>query len=413
MKNVLIFTSSYPFGGGEAFFLPELMAWAKCGYKATLVPFYYSGSDKERFVPSEVSFIDKPLVASRSFLPFLRGLSLWPGLLPMLLLEFVLRRVFVDSRRLRAWFLALINTPIALGSLNSLAILEDASICYFYWGNNAAFLVPWIKKRYPSMICVVRNHGSDLYEYQSGGYLPLKRSVFSMSDRLVFISSNGLDYCRSAYPSIPKERMWVSRLGSSPPRNGGVKIRNDGHAVVVSCSNIIPLKNVDKIARAVALLGKPVVWHHFGGGPCQGQVEAIIADFAQGTIAIMHGHVENAEIQEFYSTHEVNVFVNASDSEGLPVSIMEAMSYGIPVCAPDVGGIHELVSSKVGVLMGPKPTCEELASAISEILELSENKKEALSKTVTSTWKELYDADENAQRVISAILTLDSGSTRS
>lgn len=40
-----------------------------------------------------------------------------------------------------------------------------------------------------------------------------------------------------------------------------------------------------------------------------------------------------------------------SDSEGIPVSIMEAMSFGIPVIARNVGGMSEIVNEENGLLL--------------------------------------------------------------
>jgi len=44
------------------------------------------------------------------------------------------------------------------------------------------------------------------------------------------------------------------------------------------------------------------------------------------------------DVLNYYASNPVDVFINTSSSEGLPVSIMEAMSFGIPVIATNVGG---------------------------------------------------------------------------
>ena len=57
----------------------------------------------------------------------------------------------------------------------------------------------------------------------------------------------------------------------------------------------------------------------------------------------LFGHLDNNEIFNMYKNNSYDYFITLSESEGLPVSIMEAISCGIPVIATAVGGITEIV----------------------------------------------------------------------
>src|SRR6202008_736578 len=61
-----------------------------------------------------------------------------------------------------------------------------------------------------------------------------------------------------------------------------------------------------------------------------------------------------------------SLFVLASPHEGLPVTVMEALTLGVPVVAPDVGGLREVVTAGENGILVPPRHAEALAAAIEE-----------------------------------------------
>ena len=93
---------------------------------------------------------------------------------------------------------------------------------------------------------------------------------------------------------------------------------------------------------------------------------------------------------------EVFFFVNVSESEGIPVSIMEAASFGIPIIATDVGGTSEIVDNSNGFLIeNNKLIFEDVAFYLESALSLGES--EYMSRRVNSRkkWLELYNSSNN------------------
>ena len=56
------------------------------------------------------------------------------------------------------------------------------------------------------------------------------------------------------------------------------------------------------------------------------------------------GPTENPKILSYYASKPVSLFLSVSSSEGLPFSMMEASSYGIPIVCTDVGGCKEITN---------------------------------------------------------------------
>ena len=79
------------------------------------------------------------------------------------------------------------------------------------------------------------------------------------------------------------------------------------------------------------------------------------------------GYVPNAEILGWLQAGDVDAVVLPSDWEGVPVSLIESLAYGVPAVASDVGGVAELVGDGCGVLV-PAGDQDALAHGIRRLL---------------------------------------------
>ena len=116
--------------------------------------------------------------------------------------------------------------------------------------------------------------------------------------------------------------------------------------------------------------------------------------------------VSNEKILEYYSQNYVDLFINVSDNEGIPVSIMEAMSAGIPVVATDVGGTAEIVNEKNGYLIDIDFNPNKVAEIIDAYLNSPMMIQEEFRREAYSMWKNNYDAAGNYSNFSEIILNL-------
>jgi glycosyltransferase involved in cell wall biosynthesis len=176
-----------------------------------------------------------------------------------------------------------------------------------------------------------------------------------------------------------------------------VAATNDAFTIF-SCSSIIPLKRLDYIIRLISQLPFRVHWIHAGAGPLQEITEQKANAELTGPQHSYHftGHLEQEELMSFYCTQPVDLFLNLSDSEGLPVSIMEAMSFGIPVMARNVGGVREAVNDGTNGFLLPEPfSVEQAAVLVTKYYQKRNGEKELYRKNSRQQWEEKFDAGKN------------------
>ena len=112
--------------------------------------------------------------------------------------------------------------------------------------------------------------------------------------------------------------------------------------------------------------GKKVVFNVGGTGPEESYLKSIAKDYGIERYVNFLGWVSGDEKEKQLTNNQV--FVLPSYNEGLPIAILEAMSYGMPVIATDVGSISEAVKNHVNGYLFKPGDVEGYSSAISELI---------------------------------------------
>lgn len=264
--------------------------------------------------------------------------------------------------------LQLFDAAVRGGSIDP----ADYGVIYSYWFFDNAYFALKLCQKYQltDAVCVSRAHGYDLYEYRNRfDYIPLRRYVLEQMDRVYACSDDGRQYLARRYPQYA-DKITTAFLGCAD--YGEQPCRHTKNALkLISCSSVIPLKRVSRIAQCAALLAKSgvrVEWTHVGGGELLGELRAFAEKPHENLKVVLTGAIPNRQLMELYRSGYFDVFVNVSETEGLPISIMEAISFGIPVIATDVGGSSEIVShGENGLLIEKNFSDRTLVDALARI----------------------------------------------
>lgn len=384
-NNLIIFTAAFPYGGKENFLETELPFLSQRFEKIRIIPFGGS-AEKERTLPRGCVLDNRLLCTRRQRV--LRGLcGLW-RVLPLYLKELVVNKPFKNKKTIRSWFISMLCTSYYLQSKPVKELcgqkLAD-TVLYFYWGVNYNSIAPFFKDR---VKMISRFHGFwDLWvSCEDEGYKPIRRATVEALSLAVLISHKGEAFFKPKYPNCPTV---VSHLGSLD--NGICKKSQDGILRVVSCSSVYPLKRVPLIFESLKEVAKTrqVEWTHIGGGKDFESLKKLICSEATSNLkVVLTGLIPLVDVINYYKNHCVDLFINLSTNEGIPVSIMEAISFDIPIVATDVGGTSEIVNKETGVLVNPNPSKEEVAEAILNVI----NSDDFVPR---SFWEREFDASKN------------------
>lgn len=115
----------------------------------------------------------------------------------------------------------------------------------------------------------------------------------------------------------------------------------------------------------------------------------------------MLGELTSTDIYKLYKENSYHIFVNVSESEGIPVSIMEASSFGIPVIATNVGGVGEIVENGYnGLLLNKDFLNRDLSVCLKSIACMVDNDYQTLRKHAREMWEERYNSSVNYSKFV-------------
>ena len=145
---------------------------------------------------------------------------------------------------------------------------------------------------------------------------------------------------------------------------------------------------------------------HFGDGVLRNELETLASErlgSAKGISYRFMGHYPNNELLEYYSNNKVDLFINTSSTEGIPVSIMEAQSFGIPVIATDTGAVNEIVTEGTGSLLPVDFNTTDLSRMIEHYANLSDSEYDNLRMNAIRNWELNFNAISNYNNFISKV----------
>ncbi len=413
MKTLVLITSQFPFGTGESFIESELPVLVR-NFEKTIIIAQNTSGRKTRNIPDNlVLYRYSPSTSFSGFLylPFLFTLN-FRTISELFKEEVAFRKSINYSLTINnSLFLVkrIIKSVQLRNFIREILYKENVNqniVFYSYWLKTGAHAMAMLD--YRNSVKISRAHGSDIYEEKTqSGYLPLLKFSALNLDAIFFISRHGREYFIKK-TKTDKSQYLVSYLGVEKPDFEITAASRPGRFVIVSCSNMVPLKRIDLIIYALEKVrsDKEIEWLHFGGGILKNELEKLAESRLQPLKRISFkfmGQYPNEKLLKYYSQNYINLFINTSSTEGIPVSIMEAQTYGIPVIATDTGGVKELVTEGTGSLVSVDISPDDLARLIEHYINLSDEETDRIRIKAMKNSEMNFNSSTNYNDFISMV----------
>ena len=375
MKTLFLSTNSFPHNDRETLLGPKIQLLSE-KFNRIYVLSATPRTSVEIFIPKNVSsfYVDTRLNVIDKIRAFLGVFSL---LFFQEIIDLKTLKISMNWKKIKvalnAMYISKRYSRVVRQIVNKNNLQTDQLFFHAYWCTEFPICFSELKNSFPHAHFSSRMHAYDLYEERHNpNYLPFRKLIYSVCDKLFFISEQGKEYFKNTYKIENDSKLIVNYLGVAKPNFVNLSNMNSAESkkelVLVSCSSMIALKRIDLIIDSLSQINDVnICWFHFGDGELKDELVLYASQKLSELNNINYffqGHVSNEYINEFYHLNKVDLFINVSKYEGVPISMMEAMAYGIPCVGTNVGGVIEIVNNENGFLFEVNFKSDSLAKTI-------------------------------------------------
>lgn len=351
--KIIYITSSFPFGNSESFLLNEVESLINHGLDIIVIPINPKGNlrlDIKKIDQKHFSILYEKLFSYNVLCSFINSLFN-RNLFFLKIIKLIIKNPKHIAKNIAIlpksyWLKQQIHKinpdhiHVHWGSTSSSAVLFATLDTAFTW----------------SLTC----HRWDIYDNNLLA-IKSKKSKF-----IRFISQKGKN--DSLKFGVSKEKSTVIYFGTKIPI---ISIKNLSHQVeeltILCPANLIPVKGHIYLLEAIKkLLFKKLNIKLLlaGDGELKNELESYVNNNNLDDNIKFLGHLSHGKLISMYENRKIDLVVLPSidlgrgEHEGIPVALMEAMSYAIPVLSTNTGSINELLPIEIGLTIRDKDSIE-------------------------------------------------------
>lgn len=398
-NHIILITDLFPYQSTEVGFLREEIRHLSSAYDVTIITKDPSAKTSPISLPSNVTQLEYDSVKGYNpFILVLQSLTfacLYNEIIRLKINRYIFSNIAEAVKKLMR--------SIHLSEyLKNIRNRTEGKVCFYTYWNDYSTLACLLAKHNGDRV-ISRIHGHDLYKSQPN-ICPYKDYINQQIDLLAPISYIGEKYYKENFSTDVNIQTY--HLGV-PPAQRIANFDNSNSIRIFSLARLHPVKRIPLLIETLAKIGPSIniEWTHIGGTP---QQLSKVREMAETELAshkniryTFKGEMPNNEVMEYIASTPFDFIVNTSSSEGIPVSIMEAMSLGIPAIGTKVGGNPEIIIDKTnGYLIPADFEPYDMEKIFRQYLSMSYEEKTALRDKAFMTWANKFNADDNFSRFV-------------
>tara|TARA_X000001036_G_scaffold243362_1_gene227067 strand:+ start:10281 stop:11441 length:1161 start_codon:yes stop_codon:yes gene_type:complete len=177
---------------------------------------------------------------------------------------------------------------------------------------------------------------------------------------------------------------------------------------LITVGRLAPFKNIDRIIMAlnqITFEDRKIKLFIVGDGPERQNLEMLVKKLKLESKVLFTGQLLEKELNQYYK--KSNIYIQASGYEGLPHTLLEAISHNLSIVSTPIGGTNEILENNtngwtVDLIEGKYPSEQQIAIKVLNILN---NKKEDEAKKINARKLLInnFDKDKNFEKYIETI----------
>jgi glycosyltransferase involved in cell wall biosynthesis len=394
--KIAYITAQVPYGRGETFIIGEMLAIKEAKVDLLIIP---RSPTKKVFHKEAKNLLPNtiwlPLINLKIVYIFLISLFAKPRLWKILL------SVVRNSRTLKILVKNLIVIPKGVFIAN-LLWEKRVNHIHAHWGSTTATMA-WIVSKLTGIPWSFTLHRWDIKE-SNMLRKKIKSAKFSRC-----ISENGKNELLEIIGTDFKNKIKVIHMGVKITINVD-KVNNDEKKYfrIITPANLLAVKGHKYLIEACSILVKEGMKNFecifYGKGLMRSELKELIKKKLLNNYIKMLEMIPHEKLMGIYKSKKVDIVILPSvktkngEHEGIPVALMEAMAYSIPVISTNTGGIPELLSDKAGVIVEERNS-QQLAVAIKKFIK-NKNFREKIGRQGYERVCKEFNTQKNTKKLV-------------